>query len=206
MFTFSRRNHSIGHCTAINGRQHANFIDMIAPMKREILYTVLLLCFCKLATAETVFIEATQDNTLYESPSGLLSNGTGDHLFVGLTNELLKRRAVIAFKDLSAIPQDVTITSVKLYMWMSKENSGPATINLFRIMSDWGEGESHASENEGLGANAEFDDATWIHTFWPDFTWLNPGGDFVEVPSAQLNVDFPRGYTFGSTNNMVSDV
>ena len=38
------------------------------------------------AFAETVMIEASQDNTLYESAQGSLSNGAGESLFVGRTN------------------------------------------------------------------------------------------------------------------------
>ena len=83
-------------------------------MQRKTLLALLLLCFCHLAIAETVFIEATQDNTLYDSPTGRLSNGMGEHMFVGLTLDQLRRRSVIAFKDLSAIPEGVTVTSVKL--------------------------------------------------------------------------------------------
>ena len=156
--------------------------------------------------AETVFIEATQDNTLYDSPSGRLSNGVGEHLFTGLTAEQLRRRAVIAFKDLSSIPGDATVTSVKLHMQLSKENSEATTIDLFRLTSDWGEGASDAPDNEGGGANSEPDDATWIHTFWSTFNWAEPGGDFVDTPSAQLAVDLVGSYTFGSTEAMVSDV
>jgi len=35
------------------------------------------------AWAETVFIELTQDNTMYQQAQGNLSNGSGDHIFVG---------------------------------------------------------------------------------------------------------------------------
>ena len=175
-------------------------------MKKNILYTPLLVCCCNLAIAETVFIEATQDNTLYESPSGLFSNGAGDHLFVGLTNDLRKRRAVIAFKDLSAIPQDAPVTSVNLHLHLSKEDSDITTINLVRLTADWGEGASHAADNEGRGANSEPGDATWIHRFWSTFTWFNPGGDFAAAPSAEQFFDAVGGYSFDSTQAMVSDV
>ena len=175
-------------------------------MNREALCTILLLCFCELAIAETVFIEATQDNTLYDSPSGRLSNGSGEHLFACLTTELLRRRAVIAFKNSSSIPEGATVTSVKLHMHVSRKNSEATIIELFRLTSDWGEGRSHASENEGRGANSEANDATWIHTFWSTFHWADPGGDFIEIPSDQLAVDSEGSYTFGSTGAMVSDV
>jgi len=175
-------------------------------MKRTLLVTSLLVLMCTPLFAATVFIEATQDNTLYESPTGRLSNGAGEHFFVGLTNEALKRRAVIAFKDLGVIPRDATITSVVLHLQLSKESSGPTVIELNRLTADWGEGTSDATDNEGQGANSEPDDATWIHSFWSTFQWGLPGGDFNPSPSAQLAVGTAGSYMFGSTTGMVSDV
>ena len=175
-------------------------------MKRVIICAVLLLGFHQLAMAKTVFVPATQDNTLYESPSGRLSNGSGDHLFAGLTLEQQKRRAVIAFKDLDDIPEGATITSVILHLHVSQENSNPATIGVYRLTSDWGEGISHAAENEGRGANSENGDATWAHMFWPTFTWTDAGGDFVEDSSAEMVVGLVGDYTFGPTIDMIADV
>jgi hypothetical protein len=174
-------------------------------MKKEIICASLLAGLSPLAVAETVLLEATQDNTLYQSPSGRLSNGSGDHLFAGLTAELEERRAVIAFKDLDTIPADASITSVKLHLRVSRENSGPRTVRLHRLTSNWGEGASHAVENEGRGANSETGDATWVHRFWPNLNWSEAGGDFVALQSAELIVNLPGDYTFGSTSDMVSD-
>ena len=174
-------------------------------MKRLIL-CAFLAGFCNLAMAETVLIQATQDNTLYESPSGLFSNGSGNHLFAGVTLEQLRRRAVIAFKDLGAIPEGATITSVKLHLHLSRENSPQAAFTLHRLTSDWGEGSSKGLETEGQGANSENGDATWAHTFWPNRTWLDAGGDFVETSSAELNISIVGDYTFGSTSDMAGDV
>jgi hypothetical protein len=175
-------------------------------MKRKIICASLLAFLSFSASAGTLFVQATQDNTLYESPTGRLSNGSGDHLFVGTTSNLVKRRAVIAFKDLDAIPAGATISSVKLHLNLSRENSDPATIRLHRLTADWGEGSSNALQNEGEGENSTEGDATWIHTFWPDFHWQDAGGDFVEMQSAELRVDSVGEYTFGSTANMDEDV
>ncbi len=176
-------------------------------MKKIIVCASLLAGFCNLAIAETVLIQATQDNTLYESPSGLLSNGSGNHLFAGqIPKGWLSRRAVIAFKDLDAIPEGATITSAKLHLHLSRENSPPATYTLYRLTSNWGEGNSQALENEGQGANSENGDATWAHTFWPNRIWRDAGGDFTGTPSAELNIGLVGDYTFGSTGGMASDV
>jgi hypothetical protein len=174
--------------------------------KRLILCAALLAGFCNLAMAATVLIQATQDNTLYESPAGLFSNGSGNHLFAGRTLEQLNRRAVIAFKDLDAIPEGATISSAKLHLHLSRVNSPPATYTLYRLSSDWGEGLSQASEPEDQGTNSENGDATWAHRFWPNRTWLTAGGDFAETSSAELNIDLVGDYTFGPTNDMASDV
>jgi hypothetical protein len=175
-------------------------------MKRLMLCAALLLGFCNLAIAETLLIKATQDNTLYESPAGLFSNGSGNHLFSGVTLEGLKRRAVVAFKGLDEIPEGATITSAKLHLHLSRENSNQATYTIHRLSSDWGEGLSHAPDSEGQGANSENGDATWAHRFWPNRTWLEPGGDFAETPSAELNIALVGDYTFGSTAEMAGDV
>jgi hypothetical protein len=175
-------------------------------MKRLIAYTALLLGFYNLAMAETVFIEATQDNTLYESPAGLFSNGSGNHLFAGVTLEGLKRRAVIAFKDLDQIPDGATITSAELHLHLSRENSNQAIYTLYRLSADWGEGISHAPDSEGQGGNSEIDDATWAHRFWPNRPWFEAGGDFVDTASEELNISLVGDYTFGSTVEMAGDV
>ena len=175
-------------------------------LKPKALLASLFACFCSLAMAETVFVEATQDNTLYDSPTGRLSNGMGEHMFVGLTLDQLRRRSVIAFKNLSAIPEGVTVTSVKLHVHVSLEDSDATLIDLSRLTSDWGEGDSDAAGDETEGANSEPDDATWAHRFWDLFTWDNPGGDFSETPSEQLLIDSPGYYTFGSNLSMVADV
>jgi hypothetical protein len=172
----------------------------------RILMLLASLMFSASATAGTVYIQASQDNTLYEDPMGLLSNGAGEHLFTGLSGNQEKRRAVVAFRDLSAIPDGAVIQSVRLHLILSRENSDPTTVNLLRLNSDWGEGGSDAEGNEGGGAEAESGDATWIHRFWKEVTWNNPGGDFAEVASAQLEVDSVAAYTFGSTDAMENDL
>ena len=157
-------------------------------------------------SATTVLIDASKDNTLYESPMGLLSNGSGNHLFIGRTSGQEKRRALLAFNNLSAIPAEATITSVKLHIYVNKEKSAMTTVNLARVTQDWGEGESQAADEEGKGGDPVSGDATWIHAKNPEVTWNNPGGDFSEVASATLQIDATGTYTFGSTPQMIADV
>ena len=158
------------------------------------------------ALAEVTQIQASRDNTLYEDSQGSLSNGSGDYLFVGRTNANGVRRAVIAFDDLSSIPAGSTIDSVRLHLQLSKERSAATTLKISSLVSDWGEGSSNADGEEGGGTAATQSDATWVHTFFDSQTWLNPGGDFMEVASAELEVDAAGTYTIESTEAMVNNV
>lgn len=158
------------------------------------------------AYAEMIQIEASRDNTLYESAQGSLSNGSGDYLFVGRTSGNGVRRAVIAFDDLSGIPAGSTIDSVRLHLQLSREATSSTTLSVSRLVSNWGEGASNAGGQEGGGAASEQGDATWIHTFFDSQTWLSPGGDFMEVASGELDVDTLGTYTIESTEAMVNDV
>ena len=176
-------------------------------MKRWNLVCVLLLAACCTPLqAGTVFLQATQDNTLYESPSGRLSNGAGERMFAGLNTDLTRRRAVFAFKDLGDIPQGATITSVRLHLNVSFENSPQRTYRLHRLTADWGEGASKAAGLEVEGANSEPNDATWAHRFWPNIPWQTPGGDFEDDSSAELDIGQLGPYTFGPTIEMIEDV
>lgn len=172
----------------------------------HIFVILLFSIFTGTALAETVTIEASQDNTLYESPQGALSNGAGTFLFSGLTVNAGLRRAVIAFKDLSAVPAGATITSAKLHLYLNKEDSGATMMELLRLQSDWGEGASDAPSPEGKGATAQTGDATWNHTFFDSMTWNTPGGDFSQTPRAQMMTGGIGAMVFGSTAAMVGDV
>jgi hypothetical protein len=173
----------------------------------RILFFFLLVAFPCLALAETAYVEATQDNTLYQSPGGLFSNGMGKFVVVGQTNELLKRRALIAFKDLEeVIPDGATVMSVKIHVFLSTETSEATPVDLKRLTSDWGEGASVEEPGETDGANAKPGDATWVNTFFNFSRWGRVGGDFLATPSDSQVIDNVGWYTFGSTEAMVTDV
>ncbi len=167
---------------------------------------VLTMLFTSAALAETVSIVASQDTTIFDDGDGMLSNGSGNHFFAGRIVDDANRRALLAFKELSAIPSGATIESVKLHVRMNREASPATNVSLLRLNSDWGEGASDAAGFEGMGIAAQAGDATWIHTFFDEAFWNTPGGDFSDVASAQLMINDPGDYTFGSTNAMVNDV
>lgn len=160
----------------------------------------------------TVSLSPIKDNTLYEDDTGSLSNGAGQHFFVGSVGSTglgLKRRGVIAFDIAGNVPAGATVTSAILALNMSRTNAaaGPQSISLHRLLYDWGEGPSSVfTGNEGQGASAEDGDATWLHTFHADSTWTSAGGDFSSTVSASTSVDGVGSYSWGSTTQMVSDV
>lgn len=158
--------------------------------------------------ADQVQLPPMKDNTLYQDPDGLWSNGAGQHLFAGRTAQVQNsvRRALLAFDVAGSIPPGATINSVTLRLNMSMTISGPQEMTLHRVVSNWGEGASDAFGNEGSGAPAEAGDATWRHTFFDTQFWSGPGGDFAAGPSAMAVVDQFGPYTWGSTSGMVADV
>ena len=159
-----------------------------------------------LAQSIEVVVSASKDNTLFESPDGSLSNGSGSYLFTGTTAQGNIRRALIVF-DVSAIPQNARIETAKLTLHMSKTTSGAEDVGLYSLLSDWGEGSSNADFEEGKGGVSTAEDATWLHRFWgTDDIWVTPGGDFNSTASAIMTVEKTGSYSWGSTENMVGDV
>lgn len=159
------------------------------------------------AQAEIVSIEASRDNTLIEDPAGAYSNGSGPYFFVGRTNQsegLSIRRAVIYFDVAGAIPGNAIIESVSLRLYQEGNNPDQRLVSLHRIIDDWGEGAS--SGTGGQGALSQPGDATWLHTFYPDYFWSQEGGDFTGGSSAWQYVGGPGYYTWGSTDSLIKDV
>jgi hypothetical protein len=156
-----------------------------------------------------VLIGASKDNTLYNSTAGLVSNGKGEHFFVGRNAGMTAypiRRGLIAFDIAASVPAGAQITSVELTLNLSQTISGAIPISLHRALQDWGEGASDAPGSEGAGDNAEAGDATWVHRFYNTTNWSTPGGSFVSTASATLAVGAPGFYTWASTPALVADV
>lgn len=165
------------------------------------------------SAADMIQITSSQDNTLFEIGDGSLSNGSGAHLYVGLTPSNGVRRGLLAFDIQNYVPAGATIDSVTLTLHMSRAFQGPNLVTLHRVLAAWGEGASVAfvDDDQGIGGGGGADsapgDATWIHTFYNTSFWANPGGDFVEDPSAGKMVGVDVGfYTWTSTSQMVADV
>jgi hypothetical protein len=158
------------------------------------------------AVAGTIELPALKDNTLYQSNSGSLSNGSGPSVFVGRNAMGAERRTVIAFDVASAVPENEVVVSATLRLRMVQTITGISQISTHVLLADWGEGTSVALDgNGGSGAPSQPGDATWIHTFFPDETWGSAGGDFVAAASATVNVGGEAFYNWTSPQ-MAADV
>jgi hypothetical protein len=160
-----------------------------------------------LASADMISINPSKDNTLYEydPAEGDHSNGAGFHFFAGENAMGELRRGVLAFDVAGTIPAGSTITAASLTMNMSMTPAGTLTVELHKLVADWGEGTSHAPMGEGDGAPATPNDATWRHRFFDTIFWATQGGDFSATVSASQSVGGVGQYTWSSAQ-MVADV
>ena len=152
-----------------------------------------------------VLINPSKDNTLYEDDGGSLSNGGGQHVFVGKTGDGSLRRGLIAFNVGANLPAGATIHRAALTLNMSLGGARAETVGLHRVTADWGEGSSDASGAEGAGTDAAGGDATWLNTFFDMTRWATAGGDFLETESAAVAVGSEATYTWDSSG-MAADV
>ncbi|MBX2990782.1 MAG: T9SS type A sorting domain-containing protein [Bacteroidetes bacterium] len=160
------------------------------------------------AHAQTqVTLDASKDNTLYEDPSGSLSNGAGPGFFTGKTIAGAIRRGLLAFDVAGGIPANATITNVTLTLTVTQAQAIAQVIGLHRASADWGEGTSiGGGTGGGAGGPATTGDATWLHRFFNTTLWTTPGGDFAATPSATSSVGGLGTYTWASTPALVADV
>jgi hypothetical protein len=185
-------------------------LNGISPFRYFFAY-VLLLHSAILCGQTTVVLNPVKDNTLYESATGSLSNGTGENLFIGRTStgttpDFLKRRAIMKFDVAANVPAGATITNVSLILNMNKTSNVTAfSASVHTVNADWGEGNSNAGGQEGTGIAPATNDATWIHRFFNSTNWTNAGGDFNSTPSSTLNVSNTGNYTWTSSQ-LTADV
>lgn len=163
------------------------------------------------STPTVVALTASADDTLFEDPTGQLSDGAGQHFYVGDSRQvgIDIRRGLLKF-DLSSIPTGSTINSATLTLHMSKTNNGAQSIAVHRALTDWGEGTSDATTGgsgpgEGDGIQATTNDATWLFSFFNSKSWTNAGGDFTAAASASTSVNGTGSYQWSGAN-LTADV
>ena len=153
-------------------------------------------------------ISPVKDNTLYQYDAtvGDRSNGAGIHLFAGKTDDGPIRRGVLAFDVAGSVPAGSTITDASLRMNMSRAASNSAqNVGLYKLLTDWGQGTSDAGNEEGRGAPATTNDATWRHRFFSTSFWATQGGNFSSTLSASSSVG-PVGLYTWSSPQLTADV
>ena len=191
--------------------------DAMPPSAREQQIPKLLLAMIlvallggvpSLAIAQLANINPIKDNTLYQYDpvEGDVSNALGNHFFAGATGTAELRRGVLAFDIAGNVPAGSTILGVTLSLNMSRTPTGTArTVELHKLLADWGEGTSVAPGEEGEGAPATTNDATWRHRFFDTIFWTTEGGDFSATVSADQSVG-PVGVYTWSSSQMRADV
>lgn len=157
------------------------------------------------AQADTALLGTSKDNTLYLDGTGGLSNGAGEYMFAGKAAGL--RRALMAFDIAGNIPAGSMIQSVTLNLHCSRSNflSPVVTLELHRVLANWGEGTSDAGDPGGTGIAATAGDVTWVHTFFNTGFWTTPGGDWSPTVSSQQTLATAGFFAWPSTAQMVAD-
>ena len=173
-------------------------------MKPHALWTFLA-CVIAPASADTVAINPSADNTLVQIADGSLSNGGDTGIFAGRTAQGVDsvRRGLLRFDVAAAVPAGATVTSASLTLYMSKTRSGTFPVALHRLTRGWGEGTASGS---GVGAPAQPGDATWLHSEFDTVLWSNEGGDFEPLSSASLSISGGGYYTWTTNAALVADV
>ena len=155
--------------------------------------------------AETVTLAPVRDTTLFEDAGGALAGGAGPYLFTGDNGSLDTRRALLAFDVAAAVPAGARIERATLHLHMSNspDTTAITSIALHPMRVSWGEGASVSTG--GSGAPSAPGDATWMHRFYPDVLWADPGGDFDVLPVIAFGVRRLGPYNV-STTFMTQDV
>jgi hypothetical protein len=185
-------------------------INLESLMKKTITIFISTL-FSGSLLAAMLQVTSSKDNTLYETETGNLSNGSGTYSFIGVTGSFdgqNKRRALYKF-DVSSIPDQSVINSVSVNFTISKTSPAATTASadLHLVLTDWGEGSSFAGGPGGGGAASTTNDATWIHAFFESQLWTTPGGDFNPTSSATITYGtVNQVINFQSNNSLIADV
>ena len=157
--------------------------------------------------AGTVSLPARADSTLYESVTGALANGAGQHLFTGITLSMDVRRTLVDFDIAGAVPAGARIVSADLHMTVSRSIYPPALpMSLHRVLESWNEGSANAPGQEGGGTTAATGDVTWLHRNFPSLSWASPGGDYALAASGVSATPIMGPALWQTTNAMVADV
>lgn len=165
-----------------------------------------------LCLAETLVLEASADNTLFEDAVDF-SSGAGDFLFVGPIASGSPRRALLRF-DLAALPPTAVVSAAELRLVVNRAAVGSSVndrARLHRLTASWGEGSADGGTG-GAGTLASPDDATWLRRFHgtppgaPGPQWATPGGDFILAASADAPLGGSGSALVFSGSGLLADI
>jgi hypothetical protein len=170
--------------------------------------------------ADVATLSAAKD-TMIQNTNPDNADGGGAGLFAGTNGDGAPHRILIAF-NFSSIPPGSTITNVQLTLTLAMtagqmmgNGTTSATIRMFDLSHDWGEGTAgNPSQSNGIGASgggfpAGTGDATWNSAFNGQTLWAAAGGDHTSTSSATLILNGDTTgtpYTWASTPQLVADV
>ena len=146
-------------------------------MSKYLLPCLMLLAGNSQAEIRTLF--PNKDNTIYETNTEPLSNGAGEFLFAGRTQQMENygRRALLRF-NLGFLPPGTTVNDVTFEITATRSIAASSTLNVHAMLADWGEAGSDAPGEEGSGTLAQPGDVTWTNAFHEGAAWSSAGGDF----------------------------
>ncbi len=145
------------------------------------------------AWALQVSLLPSQDAVIYGVGFTGNASGVGEALFAGNTGGGSPRRSLLQF-DLGAIPDDATITSAALTLFVDQApNATVRTFSLFELTEAWTTGTSNAAASPGQGVAAQAGDATWLYRSFPGggnagALWSSQGGTFDPAVVASASV------------------
>lgn len=165
--------------------------------------------------ADTITLHPTADTTLIQvAPDANL--GGADFFNAGTAGNGNRNRALLQFSLTEDIPAGATILNAYLSLDVIRQPAmdlQPATFQLRRVLTSWGEGDKTPAEegSPGLGAPGTAGDATWLSRFVGGNSWSTPGGaagvDFsARVSSTTFVYGIGEPVQFESTPELTADV
>lgn len=143
----------------------------------------------------TTTLQATKDNTIFseDAASGLFTSDALGYVYTGRTGTNYgpyNRRGLVAFDVAGQLPAGSLIQSAQIRMNLNRLGTAATgtSIFLYRLTETWGEGTSNNSLNQGYGAPATTNDATWARRFYNTVSWTTAGGTYNATASATATV------------------
>jgi hypothetical protein len=150
---------------------------------------------------------AVRDTVLYEDDTAA-SNGAGQFLWAGervtvLPTTRTERRSLVAFDVTPAITPVSEIDAAVFRVGVTSVLGGGGTLRMYSLAPDgvfqWPEGNADAPDSELIGTTSTFSAADWLFRQPAIRPWLNPGGDVLGAPLAQLSITSTGTRSLSST-------